>query len=175
LAIVLDTLATKWSVQLVVHFPKIRISTPRECRAEPIFKNSPFAVGFEPVRITWNESNMHAILPLMPRLCRADACIALLGQSATEIASQIDTLSGLGVEGFSEPEGLLPFFWPSTLMSIVDARGADICQSLFAERIAGFVVCSPWSRHRLIAVANDALYADLHEAEFQMAERLTGE
>ncbi len=175
LAIILDSLALKWSIQLIIHFQKIRIAPPRESNSEPLFKSAAAYAPVVPVRVTWNAANSDVVIPLMPRLCRADGCIAFLGQSATEVVSQLELMSSIGVEGFSEPNGFLPFFWPSSLMSLIDARGVKVCEDLFAERIAGVIMCSPWSRNKIVAIADDPLSEDLEAAEFQVTHRIIGD
>jgi FHA domain len=164
-AVVLDSLAVQWSMQLAVHFQKIRIEPPVECAMQSILKGNREPCTL-PLRMPWNEVNSTILIPLMPRLCRSDACIAFVGYSATTVGTRMEEMLRVGVEGFSEPDGFLPFFWPSMLMSILDSRGPEIFNSLFNGKIAGALMCSPRNRHEIIAVANDSLYAVLAESQF---------
>ncbi len=176
-AIVLDSLDLKWSAQLVVHFQKVRIATPSEVDSKPILRDltSPAVANYFPVRLAWNEANSEIVMPLLPRLCRADACIAFLGRSSMEIGSQLDAICSMGVEGFSEPNGFLPYFWPSCLISMVEARGKGICDQLFGGKISGVLLCAPFSRNEIFAIADRDFGEDLLAAKFRSIARLVGE
>ncbi len=65
-------------MQLVVHFKKIRIEPPAECDVQSILRGNR-EPSILPVRMAWNEVNSTVLIPLMPRLCRADACVAFVG------------------------------------------------------------------------------------------------
>ncbi|MEZ6138220.1 MAG: FHA domain-containing protein [Pirellulaceae bacterium] len=132
-AVILDSLARTWSIQLVVHFQKIR-TTPPVSTGKPLFTwlNEADARDYSPLRMPWNEVSGSAdILPLLPRLCRADACLAFFSRSSVGLGGQLDQILTVGVDGFSEPGGFLPVCWPSGL---VDDLGRHC-----AERLSRFV------------------------------------
>ncbi len=176
LAIILDSLSQKWSIQLILHFQKIRTTPPIDSEIHPLFHwySDIEARAYSPIRLGWNEAvDSGRVLPLIPRLCRADACFAFLGRSAAELEGQIESMITLGLEGFSEADGFLPTCWPSSFLMMMDVAGVEACQSLFADRVSGAIVCSPWNRNKLLGVADSALSEDLVEAEFTHAARVT--
>lgn len=175
LAVVLDSLAKRWSIQVVVHFQKIRSAPPGNSQGEPLFKWLPEANAFElsPIRLAWNEVQAdNATKSLLPRLCRADACVAFLGDSKLEVARQVDGMLEIGLEQFSEPGGFLPCFWPSSLTAMFDVHGIGGCKQLFGESILGAIYCSPWHRNYVLAAARGELASDLEDSGFAITDTL---
>lgn len=177
-AIVLDSLAQKWSIQLLLHFQKIRTDPPASLTtAQPLFHwlTGSDASSYSPIRVAWNDPGMQEeCLALLPRLCRADACLAVLGRSVDDLTKQIDGLLSVGIEGHSEPNGFLPFCWPSSVATILDVSGPSACQTLFGHAISGVIMCSAWDRQRLLAVTDADLAEDLAESEFKDVNRIVG-
>ncbi len=175
LPVVLDSLTKRWSVQVVVHFQKIRSAPPGSCHGRPLFSWIADTSAFElsPVRLAWNDLKADtATFSLLPRLCRADACIAFLGESNIEVARQVDAMLNLGVEQFSEPGGFLPCFWPSSLTAMLDVHGTGGCEQLFGESILGALYCSAWHRNYVLAAARGELASDLEENGFAITDTL---
>jgi hypothetical protein len=176
MSVVVDSLAQRWSVQVVLHFQKIRSVPPGNSAGKPLFSWLPTAIGSEysPVRMGWNEVQANpGLLAMMPRLCRADACVAFFGESASGVGQQIDEMLVQGLEPFSEPDGLLPVYWPSCLANILDVHGVRGCGVLFGERIVGAVICSTWHRHYLLAAAAPALAELLAENGFSESSTMS--
>ncbi|MCA9129378.1 MAG: FHA domain-containing protein [Planctomycetales bacterium] len=177
MGIVLDSLTRKWSVQLVLHFQKIRNGLPSGLpSAKALFSWLPMeAVNCSPVRVAWADVCRSAtVLPMLPRLCRADGCIAFLGKDAADIARQIDAMGAMGVEGFSEQDGFLPIYWPSSFAAMIDCRGQEMCSQLFGNAISGVILCSAWHQSRVVACADEELTVDLQIGEFRPSSRIIG-
>lgn len=173
LAIILDSLAQKWSIQVVVHFQKIR-TTPPTSIGKPLFDwlKTPESIAYAPIRLGWNEVNESKdVLPLIPRLCRADGCIAFLSRSSIGLSSQVEQMTKIGVDGFSEPNGFLGTCWPSSFATLVDVKGESICRELFSDKISGAIFCSPWNSYKVVAVADSSLTEDLADAKFAPTQR----
>jgi pSer/pThr/pTyr-binding forkhead associated (FHA) protein len=175
IAIILDTLSQKWSIQVVLHFQKIR-TTPPAAVGKPLFDwlTAEESLASSPIRLGWNEvTTGKEILPLIPRLCRADACIAFLSRSSVSLGPQVDQMVKLGIDGFSEANGFLSTCWPSSFATLVDVKQADVCRELFSENISGAIFCSPWNSYKVVAVADPSLAQDLADAMFSVAHRFT--
>lgn len=175
LAIILDSLSQKWSIQVVLHFQKIR-TTPPTAVGKPLFDwlTAAESLAASPLRLGWNEvSAGKDILPLIPRLCRADACIAFLSRSSVGIGPQVDQMIKTGIEGFSEANGFLPMCWPSSFATLIDVKQNDVCRELFKDKISGAIFCSPWNSYKVVAVADSSLAEDLADATFAPANRFT--
>jgi len=176
--VILDSLAKKWSIQLVLHFQKVRTIPPLPPQVmHPLFSwlSDTEAAPYSPIRVAWNDViSGDSVLPLIPRLCRADGCVAFLGRTAVEIETQIDLMIDLGVEGFSEEGGFLPTCWPSSLAAIIDSAGLDVCEPLFGGKISGVLMCSASDHTHVKAVADAQLAEDLSAKEFFPAERIVG-
>jgi len=176
-AIIAVALSQRWSIQLVLHFQKIRSAPPPECNVQPLFSWLPpeLARDFSPVRLSWSDAEASpSLLALLPRLCRADACMAFLGKSTIDTGAQVEQMLMVGVDRFSEPGGFLPTCWPSSFATLIDASGPHIAQSLFAQRISGAILCSPWNRNKLVAVVDSAIGNDLRDNSFTDASRIIG-
>jgi hypothetical protein len=176
-AIVAAALSQRWSIQLVLHFQKIRSTPPPECQVQPLFNWLPreLAHDFSPVRISWSDAQASpTLLAILPRLCRADACLAFLGKSTVETGAQVEQMLAVGVDRFSEPGGFLPTCWPSSFATLIDASGPRIAKTLFAQHIAGAILCSPWDSNKLVAVVDSSLDADLRDNNFVNVSRISG-
>jgi hypothetical protein len=177
-AVILDSLSHSWSTQLILHFQKIRSEAPVDLlEFTPLYDwmSKPEARVYSPIKINWSHAAASdGVLPLLPRLCRADACLAFLGKSADKVSRQIERMLKLGVEGFSEPNGFLPFFWPSTMLAMLDATNLQACNPLFSNEVGGVLMCSPWDRHKIVAVADTELGEALSESKFTIGTRLIG-
>lgn len=176
-AIIVAALSQRWSIQIVLHFQKIRSVPPPECNVQPLFSwlSPELARDFSPVRLSWSDAQASpSLLALLPRLCRADACMAFLGKSTVDTGAQVEQMLTIGVDRFSEPGGFLPTCWPSSFAALVDASGPQVAQSLFAQRISGAVLCSPWDRNKLVAVVDAAIGSDFRENSFTDATRMIG-
>ncbi len=175
--IIMGALSLRWSIQLVLHFQKIRSAPPPECNVQPLFNWLPpeLARDFSPVRLSWSDAQASpSLLALLPRLCRADACMAFLGKSTLDTGAQVEQMLTVGVERFSESGGFLPTCWPSSFATLIDASGPQIAQSLFAQRISGAIFCSPWNRNKLVAVVDSAIGNDLRDNSFADTPRIIG-
>ncbi len=175
-AIIMGTLSQRWSIQLVVHFQKIRSTPPPDCVVQPLFQwlTPTDALNYAPVRINWSDVQSNAtLLALLPRLCRADACLAFLGKSSIETSAQVEQMLRLGVEGFSEADGFLPVCWPSSFSTILDVSSPSVAEKLFARRISGAILCSPWNRNKLVAVVDAEIAGDLRENSFIDTARIS--
>lgn len=176
-AIIAAALSQRWSIQLVLHFQKIRSTPPPECKVQPLFSWLPseLARDFSPVRLSWSDAQASpTLLALLPRLCRADACLAFLGKSAVETAAQVEQMLSVGIDRFSEPGGFLPTCWPSSFATLIDVSGPQIGKNLFAQHISGAILCSPWDRNKLVAVVDGSLDADLRDNSFVDVSRISG-
>jgi predicted component of type VI protein secretion system len=176
-AIIAGALSQRWSIQLVLHFQKIRSTPTPECKVQPLFSWLPseLARDFSPVRLSWSDAQASpTLLALLPRLCRADACLAFLGKSTVETAAQVEKMLSVGVDRFSEPGGFLPACWPSSFATLIDVSGPRIAKNLFAQHISGAILCSPWDRNKLVAVVDDSLDADLRDNSFVDVSRISG-
>lgn len=175
-SVILDTLSRKWSIQLILHFQKVRNSPPKLPGSRTLFNwLPPDAQGYSPIQVGWHEvSQAPNVASLLPRLCKADGCIALLGKSATEVSVQIDNMQTTGVEGFSEPNGFLPLYWPSSLATMLDCRGVELCKDLFQDKVSGVLMCSPWSRNCVVSAANSELSQDLLATDFNVTNNMIG-
>ena len=177
LGVIIDSLSTHWCIQLVLHFQKIRLSPPTDCNVQPLYSWFPAhdAREFGPVLVGWNEIHANkGLLSLLPRLCRADACIAFFGTSAGDIGSQVEQMLRTGVDGFSEENGFLPCCWPSSFAAILDAKGTDTCRKMYGPKISGAVMCTPWDRHKLMAAVNLELSSELKSNGFLETDRFIG-
>lgn len=171
---ILDSLARTWCIEMVLHMQKIRVVTPTNI-LHPLYHwlSEGQAQAYSPSRCSWKEfCECSQIRELLPRLCRADACLVMLGDSSDSIRAQIDLMMNLGVEGFSEADGHLPCYWPSTLMAIVDARGTEVCSKLFATGIFAALFCSPWDGRSIVAISNPRVGETLLTKEFEMTHSL---
>jgi pSer/pThr/pTyr-binding forkhead associated (FHA) protein len=175
--VVVGALSQRWSIQLVLHFQKIRSTPPPECKVQPLFNWLPseLARDFSPVRLSWSDAQASpTLLALLPRLCRADACLAFLGKSTVETAAQVEQMLSVGVDRFSEPGGFLPTCWPSSFATLIDVSGPRIAKNLFAQHISGAILCSSWDRNKLVAVVDGSLDADLRDNSFVDVSRISG-
>lgn len=175
-AIVLDSLARKWSIQLILHFHKVRNEPPPLRDSRVLFSWLPEEANpYSPICVSWSEvCRSPLVMTMLPRLCRADGCVALLGKSTAEITLQIEQMQSTPVEGFAEAGGFLPIYWPSSLTTMLDCAGVGICQSLLGERVAGVLMCSSWRRNSIVGTASGQLASDLEQLEFGPTPRIIG-
>lgn len=175
-AILIDSLSRKWSVQLILHFQKIRTVTPSNLfHDNHLFRwmSMDDAQQFSPVRLGLNElRDDDKTFALLPRLCMADACLAILGERPDAIARQIDRVVNLGIESFSEEGGLLPACWPSGLASIIDAKQTRVFERLFPSDVSGAIFCSPADKTQMMAIANSELCLDLADINFTPTDKV---
>lgn len=156
---VMDALAKAFFIELILHPIKIRVDHTLTV-GRPLFASHPGSsnANLSPVQCNWSQLNQcPELLDLVPRLAAADACLAYLGKSQTAISLQIEQMLRTGVPGFSEPDGHLPCYWPSSLMAILDAQGIAVSERLFLPNLSGVVLCSPWNHTSMIAVADSEL------------------
>ncbi len=102
----LDQLASRWSIQLAIHYQKIRMMPPADLPIRPLFPwlANTSASQYSPVRASWAEAKSKAnVYELLPRLIKSDGFVAFLGTSGDQVAVQIHKMFQLGVEGFSDP------------------------------------------------------------------------
>lgn len=173
-AMVVDALAMNCSITLLLHPLKIRVESPPDI-LNPLFDWLPLdqAARFSPTVCSWQQFCASAEMrPLLPRLCKSDGCLALLGSSLDTLNQAASDMMRAGVEGFSEPDGHLPCYWPSSIMAMIDAQGTEICSRLFGATISGVLFCSPWSRRTMIAVANPSTTTLLLSKEFEVTSRI---
>gem|GEM_PF-6978149 len=169
LALILAKVMANYSMRLVVHFQKIRIGVPsRSFAAEPLldwFGSGPEGTC-SPVLMNGEVLHQPEFASVLPRLCRADALLAFFGTEPKSLEAQIKSMVQTGVAGFAEEGGFLASCWPSSLMSMIDISGTQVCEELFANRISGTVFCTPGKKQVLRAYANPNLASLLEKADF---------
>ena len=173
LPILLDTLSSTWSIHLVLHFEKIRSAPPHDLNVTPLFpllQQTDQATSL-PVVCPWKmfPSNPD-LLGILPRLGSADALLAFLGKSDKAAKQQIVRMSQIGLDGFSEEGGLLCMCWPSSLSTILQAKGVSAGAQLFGDDIAGVLMVSPFDRQVLVGIANQELREQLSETTFEESD-----
>ncbi len=171
----LDQLAPRWSIQLAIHYQKIRMMPPADLPVRPLFPwlANTSASQYSPVRASWTEAKSKAnVYELLPRLIKSDGFVAFLGASGDQVAVQIHKMFQLGVEGFSDPYGFLPACWPSGLAMIFALNGPSIANELFADRIQAALLCTPGGLSRVVCVANPDVAGELCKLGFEVVDRL---
>ncbi len=102
----LDQLASRWSIQLAIHYQKIRMMPPRRFTDSAAFPlaGQHLASQYSPVRASWAEAKSKAnVYELLPRLIKSDGFVAFLGTSGDQVAVQIHKMFQLGVEDSQTP------------------------------------------------------------------------
>lgn len=162
--VVLEKLNQKWSIQIVVHPRKIRQEQLSGSNIVPLWSWNPQMADFGPVALSWTEFQKYG--SFIARYIAADAIAVFLGNDADAVQKRLMELSTCGVSGYSEPNGFLNCFWPSSLATMLDAGRQIARQELLSADIAGLVIPSPWDQLSILAVGSEQLTPSLADCEF---------
>ncbi|HUP77138.1 MAG TPA: hypothetical protein VM260_01165, partial [Pirellula sp.] len=154
---ILVRLSKSEQVRIVAHFKKIGQDVPDGLKGLPVFPQISQSKGYLPVIVDtaeWLRPNMKSITN---RLLHADAVIlSILGNDGNG-AGALQNLSQFGAAGFSEPNGFLPWYWPSQLYTMCQLLPDSEIYLMFGESIKGFVFAVPQLEQTLYACVNASL------------------
>lgn len=170
---VLKSLARSSALAICAHFLKVRTGPPGAlgpCRpiAECFGNNAEGTMG--PVLLDGRSLNQPVFLQMLPRLCRADALMVFTGADSMAIESRIRSMIATGLEGFSEPESLLPVFWPSCFSAVARTMGLDTIGQLFGDAITAAVCCTHQRKPVIQVFSQPGLFESLEQLGFVLVE-----
>jgi len=166
---IVESLSRDWSIHIVVHPQKIRQGVPHACSSvQFLWSCYGEASQYGPVAIPWIDFR-HTLLPFVERLSNADAMVAFFGDDLNVMAARLQQLPLAEIQCFSERGGFLSCFWPSSLATILEARGPTVCQELFQDDLCGLLMPSPWDRQVLTAAVGARFGQALKELGFTRA------
>ena len=169
---IVERLSLDHSVQVVVHPQKIRQSIPGSIETSKALWSCYGSVsGFGPHAIPWIDFRQ-VMLPFVERLCKSDALMIFVGNQLDVMMARLQQLPLIDLPGFSEEGGFLNCFWPSAIVTMLNARGARCCEDLFAGCFSGLLMPSPFDWQVLLAAASTDLVQTLSELRFQPIARL---
>lgn len=160
---VLDSIAAHWCIELVLDFKKIRNTVP-DCLGDAVSVLDWIPEGLGPAQVNWSEvSSEDEVMGLLPRLCGADACVAFVGKSAQELHKRVQELKTHEVDGFSERNGWLSSYWPSSLSLILEYTDREVRRRMLSPGIHGVLFCAPWRPKRIVGLACESLRGSIQE------------
>ena len=164
---IVSQLSTQEECRIVAHFLKIGERTPTDLGGVPVIPSIAAGKEYFPVLIEkkrWQSAERRS---LTQRLILADGFLLVILHRDANANAVLQAISSRGASGFSEPNGLLTWFWPSHMFALNESLSDALLTGLLGTEVEGVVFAAPQLKHGLCAIANRRLQALLADFGFE--------
>ena len=152
--------------RIVAHFQKIGEKVPHDLQSEPVIPRVGQGNEFFPVLIEREKWQIPKMLAITNRLVMADGIMLVIVNESLNANEALQNLAARGAPGFSAPNGLLAWFWPSQIYALAESLSDSALSELFGNEIEGIVAAVPQIENELFAFANQNVAELLQEFGF---------
>lgn len=163
---ILSRLSIQNPCRIVAHFLKIGERLPRELHGESVVPQFTQGNEYFPVIIEREKWHLTQMIPVTNQLVMADGIMLVIVKENLNTDQALQNLTSRGAPGFSAPNGLLTWFWPSQLFAMAERLSDSALFNLFGHEIEGIVAAVPQLENELYAVATHRVAELLQEFGF---------
>ena len=164
---ILSRLSIQNPCRVVAHFLKVGERLPRELIGESVVPQLGQGNEYFPALIELEKWHLPQMLPVTHQLMLADGIMLVIVNENLNANQVLQNITSRGAPGFSAPNGLLTWFWPSQFFAMAERLSDLALFNLFGNEIEGIVAAVPQLENELYAVATHRVAELLQEFGFR--------
>jgi hypothetical protein len=152
---------------VVAHFRRIGEVTASELCGIPVGPNAPEALEYFPVMVEKEKWRDPIWKDITRRLAETDAIMLMVVKQNVDASTSLRALTTKAAPGFSMPNGLLTWFWPSCFYAMCESLPAPAIDALMDEAVEAVVCSVPQLQQRLFSLASTRMRSRLSAMGFE--------